>query len=154
MIDDLCRLALAQWWVASNADSSPLADVDLDAVARALARLTAPDFILWPHFAAALDELHAPTRDALGRCAGWATDPRPTALDHELILAVEHPPGPVTEDAHVPAVRFAMHLTERGWQVAGLDGEPVTPWPSVAHLVAELASAVKRTLHSKSRVAF
>lgn len=92
-----------------------LADLDVTASADSL-----PSLELWPDVARVLIQAaHLWLRWAFDlEVPGWATDPRPEALDMEAVLLVDAS-TPAREGA--PATRFLMRRVDDGWRIAGID---------------------------------
>lgn len=120
LMDDDYRRGFAQEWIAHASDVlGPMQALD-DGL---LDRLSAADAIdhepLWEAFAVAMLARFAHHWKGIDfNARGWTTDPRPVALDYEMVHFVEAPAGVAEHDMVVPAINILMHHTEDGWRVA------------------------------------
>jgi hypothetical protein len=131
------RESLAESWVAENQDHPALAGEDLETIVEDLASLEPERLELWHYFDASTVLCF---RSALANVDldswGWATNPRPVAIDFEAVILVDA--GPLDEDNRptapgpYPAIGFLMHYVEGAWLVNAVTSPEEEPAPSAA----------------------
>lgn len=116
------REVLVTAWLLQNSDHPAVAGEDLDTLADDLASLTPDRLELWHYFDVAMVQHF---RWVLANVDldvwGWASDPRPMAVDLEGVLLVDAGPldehnRPLTPGPH-PAIAFVMRYVDGAWLV-------------------------------------
>jgi hypothetical protein len=144
--DSNLRLVMTQAWAWANRGHPWLAGQDAEQIGKDLASEEGPRHRLWRFF-----EETQISEFKHGWPPGFAVDtwgvasrPRPTVLDHELVLFVDpaevNDPNEVhvwDEATLVHAIGVLLRRTQEGWLVAGFDtdaaaGPPMATWPPSA----------------------
>lgn len=132
------RQDMVATWVEANRSNWMLANEDPEAVIEDLASDHPERQNLWRLFdTVGTIELRALWPNVDLDTWGWATDPRPLALDLEAVLLLDAGPldennRPLTPGPH-PAIAFLMHYADNVWRVSAVTSPDRLPTASGRH---------------------
>jgi hypothetical protein len=142
--DPNLRLVMAQAWTWANRRHPWLVGQDAEQVGKDLASEEGTGHPLWRAFEETqISEFRESWPPGFSADKwGVASRPRPTVVDHELVLFIDPREAPDegqawTEATLVHAIGVLLRRTNQGWLVAGFDtdadaGPPMATWPPSA----------------------